>query len=84
MLSSDDVAVWTCSQFTVCVEWSVERRVSCSPFSIRCGSSVLMPAISWVGMWCMGDATPIVDALDIILDVDHLWGISIGLGCVSF
>ncbi len=50
MLSSDDVAVWSKSQFTVCVE---ERRVSCSPFSIRCEcswSSVLMPAISWVGM----------------------------------
>ena len=33
MLSSDDVAVWTCSQLTVCVECKEDRSDSCSWFS---------------------------------------------------
>ena len=54
MLSLDDVAVWTCSQLTVCVECKEDRSDSCSWFSIRieCSwSSVHMPAMSWVGIW---------------------------------
>ena len=50
MLSSDDVAVWTCSLLCVCREdWSD----SCNWFSIwiECSwSSMHMPAKSWVGM----------------------------------
>ena len=59
MLSSDDVAVWTCSQLTVCVECKEEMSDSCSWVSVRmeCSwSSVQMPAMSLVGMWRGGVA----------------------------
>ena len=54
MLSSDDVAVWTCSQLTMLVECREEMSDSCSWFSawVECSwSSVQMPAMSWVGIW---------------------------------
>ena len=59
MLSSDDVAVWTCSQLTVCVECKEDRSDSWSWFSVRVEyswSCVHMPAMSWVGMWRGGMA----------------------------
>ena len=54
ILLSDDVAIWTCSQLTVCV-----ASDSCSWFFIwiECSwSSIHMPAMSWVGMWRGGVA----------------------------
>ena len=59
MLSSEDVAVWTCSQLTVCMECKEDRSDSWSWFSvcIACSwSAVHMPAMSWVGMWGGGMA----------------------------
>ena len=39
MLSSEDVAVWTGSQLTVCVELREEESDSCTWFSVSLGCS---------------------------------------------
>ena len=91
MFSSDDVAVWTCSQVTVCVECKKEISDSCSCFSIwilDSWSSVQMPAIRWVGMWSGGMAVPqwmlCMSSWRTILD-GHLWGVLRGYqGCEPF
>ena len=57
MLSSDEVAIWTCSQLTVCVELRDEMSDSSIWLSVWVGcswSSVQAPAMSWVGMWRRG------------------------------